>query len=131
MGLGTESATARTNPTPLLPECSLDEKIDGIWLPRNPMDVVDPPVQVVPPRTGIQPLMGVYEHFVPSCRWAHHGKQFDFDHEACTSSSKQVLFAGDSHGRYVLHALKYRLDNHTDYYTGVSGAGLFLPSYRS
>jgi hypothetical protein len=104
---------------PLL-ECSLDEPLDGMWLPRHPMDVVDPPVAVVPPRTGITPLMGVYEHYISGCRWAHRGKQFSFDYEACTDTSKRVLFAGDSHGRYVLHAFKHRLDGHSDYFNTVS-----------
>jgi hypothetical protein len=103
-----------------LPECSKDERYEGVWLPRHPMDVVDPPVPVVPPRVGFQPLMGVYEYYVPGCRWTHRGKQFGFDYGACASTPKNVLFAGDSHGRYVLHAFKHRLDNNTEYYTGVS-----------
>ncbi|WVR09701.1 hypothetical protein IAU60_006777 [Kwoniella sp. DSM 27419] len=103
-----------------LADCPLDQAVQGLWLPRHPMDVVEPPVPVIPPLQGFQPLMGTYEYFRPTCQYRHGGTQFRFDHAKCTSKPKNVLFAGDSHGRYVMFHFKHRLDGHNETFSELS-----------
>lgn len=116
-----------------LPECSVVGMSQGIWLQRHPMDVTEPPAPVLPPRdfSSGQTLMGHYE-YQPGCKWSHAGRQF-VSHEGCYKVlSSSVLFAGDSHSRYVMQHFIYRLLGNVGYYPDSDSAkgALFVNFHR-
>lgn len=91
---------------------------------RNPMDTADPPYAPLAPRQGDRPLMGHYD-FRATCQYSHAGQAFR-NHSDCINKPQKILWLGDSHSRYNMLNLVYRLDgNVSPYPESDKGRGIY------
>lgn len=92
--------------------CPLDGWTGVIYLAEYPLDVSSPPLFHPPPHQGSQPLYSGYRPVAPGCEYRHAANLYA-DHSPCLASTKKVLFWGDSHARFAILSLMWRLDGFT------------------